>query len=349
MTQGVYASCDLVTRDAGVAVVLNGNARSVTGEVIGILTQVLPAGDLFVTHRAEDVPAFAHAVIDRGFSTVLVGGGDGTFVSVVSSVVQIARDRARPCPRFGVLRLGTGNAMGQSMGASVPTARGIASDILSIKGGVGSRRIRLVEVEGRLAPFAGLGLDAMILGDYVAVRRAFEGTPLARLASGGWGYAAAVVTRSIPRYVRGSAFGAHVVNLGEPALRLDSDGRPLGPAIPAGDVVLDGRVKMASVSTIPYYGMGFRMFPFTGERSDRMQLRMTTAGALELVAHLPKIWKGRYGSDTILDFWCTRVRLELDRPTALQIGGDAHGERTDVTFALSDEEIEVVDFMAPPA
>lgn len=341
------ASLGALARNGGVAVVLNGNARSVTEDVIAILTQVLPAGDVFVTRTAEDVPGFAHEVMDRGFGTVLVGGGDGTFMAVVSSVVQLAKERGEACPRFGALRLGTGNAMGQSTGASVATPRGIASDILSVREGVGSRRIRLVDVEGRLAPFAGLGLDAMILGDYVAVRRAFEGTPFARLASGGWGYAAAVVTRSIPKYVAGSAYGLRVVNEGEPAERLDADGRPLGLPIPSGDVVHEGPVKMASAATIPYYGMGFRMFPFSAERGDRMQLRMTTAGTVELVAHLPKIWKGRYGSDTIIDFWCTRVRLELDRPTPLQIGGDAHGTRTEVTFGLSEEEIEVVDYRAP--
>lgn len=331
----------------GLVVILNGNARSVTADVVSLLTQVLPVGDVFVTHRAEDVPAFARTALDRGVGTVMTGGGDGTFMHVVSEVCRLARERGVPPPRFGVLRLGTGNAIGYSVGASAPDARGLGADILSLRDGAGTRAMRLLDVEGRLTPFAGVGLDAMILNDYETVRDALAKTPFAKLGTGGSGYAIGVALHSVRKYLTQRPYRARVINDGEPADKLDADGRRIGAPIAKGETLYDGPVKMASAATIPYYGMGFRMFPFTEERPDRMHLRMTTAGTVELLSNLPRIWKGRYFSDRIIDFLCTRVRIDLDRPTPLQIGGDAAGERSSVVFALADEAIELVDYRAP--
>jgi len=54
-----------------IAVVVNGNARSVTGEVISTLDQILLGGDLFVSRRLEERPELARTIINRGYGTVL--------------------------------------------------------------------------------------------------------------------------------------------------------------------------------------------------------------------------------------------------------------------------------------
>src|SRR5262252_7903852 len=79
-----------------IAVVVNGNARSVTNEVISTLDQILLGGDLFVSRRLEEGPELARTVINRGYGTVLTGGGDGTFTAVVTDVVREAKRQGKP-------------------------------------------------------------------------------------------------------------------------------------------------------------------------------------------------------------------------------------------------------------
>src|SRR5262249_45086677 len=101
-----------------IAVVVNGNARSVTGEVIETLDQILDSGDLFVSRRVEEREAMPRPLVPGGYGTILPGGGDGPFTVVVTAVVNEARRRSAPLPRFGLLRLGTGNSLAWVLGAS---------------------------------------------------------------------------------------------------------------------------------------------------------------------------------------------------------------------------------------
>src|SRR5881394_1362343 len=71
------ASVAPLSRDGRIAVVVNGNAKSVTAEVIETLDQILDSGDLFVSRRVEESEAIARTLVDRGYSTILTGGGDG--------------------------------------------------------------------------------------------------------------------------------------------------------------------------------------------------------------------------------------------------------------------------------
>ena len=80
---------------ARIAVVLNGNAKSVTDEVIATLDQLVAGGDLFVSRRIEEAADIARTVIDRGYDTVLTGGGDGTFTVMVTAVVREAEVAGR--------------------------------------------------------------------------------------------------------------------------------------------------------------------------------------------------------------------------------------------------------------
>src|SRR3954466_15461927 len=94
-----------VPRGGRIAVVVNGNAKSVTAEVIETLDQILDSGDLFVSRRVEESEGIARTLVERGYGTILTGGGDGTFTVVVTAVVKEARRRNAPLPRFGLLRL----------------------------------------------------------------------------------------------------------------------------------------------------------------------------------------------------------------------------------------------------
>ena len=49
-----------------IAVVVNGNAKSVNDEVIDTLDQILSAGELFVSRRVEEGRYIARALVERG-------------------------------------------------------------------------------------------------------------------------------------------------------------------------------------------------------------------------------------------------------------------------------------------
>jgi diacylglycerol kinase family enzyme len=331
-----------------VAVVVNGNAKQVTDDLVDILDQIVQSGDLFVSRSLAEATEIARTIVRRGYPTVLTGGGDGTFVQMVTRITEEVRRVGGKRPRFGLLRLGTGNALAWVLGAQNPKHRGVIADLGRLRKEGGSRGLRLLEVEGMLTPFAGLGIDAIALHDYNATKSALGRSPLTRRwSAGGLAYLTAIITRTVPTYFLRGHPKVRVVNEGSPAVRIGQDGRPI-EEIAAGEVIYEGPSRLVAVSTIPYWGFGTRIFPYAEDRDDRFSLRVVDINALQVAMHLPAIWKGTYRSDTLHDFLCDRISIRYDEPTPMQIGGDPVGSRTSVHACLAPEPIEVVDYYAPP-
>jgi diacylglycerol kinase family enzyme len=332
-----------------VAVVVNGNAKSVTEDVIATLDGILSAGDLFVSRHIDEAAAIATMVLDRGYDTVLTGGGDGTFTVMVTAVVREADRRGLPRPRFGLLRLGTGNSLAWVVGASKARGGGLAVDIERLRSDPASRPLRLVEAEGVLSPFCGFGIDAVVLRDYNRTKQFLSRGPLARFAPGAVSYAIASVTQSIPSYLLRPVPHVRVVNRGADAVRVGQRGTHGQRLIQKGETIYEGRARIVCASTIPYYGFGFRMFPYAEDRPDRMQLRISTISATEFVAGFRGIWRGDYENpETIFDYLVENVEVEIDPPTPFQIGGDVIGERSVMPMRLTEEPIRLADFYSPP-
>jgi diacylglycerol kinase family enzyme len=337
-----------------VAVVVNGNAKSVTAEVIETLDQILDSGDLFVSRRVEESEGIARALVERGYGTILTGGGDGTFTVVVTAVVKEARRRGVTVPRFGLLRLGTGNSLAWVLGSSRsgdkgPRARrALAADLQRLRADAGSRELCLVEAEGMFSPFCGFGIDAAVLSDYAAVKSALSRGPFRRLAPGMASYAIAALTRTIPSYIVRRTPHCRIINEGGDALRVGEKGARIGAPIRKGAVIYEGPAKIAAVGAIPYYGFGFRIFPYAEDRPDRMHLRISNISPLGFIRHFGPIWRGEYEDPEILfDYFVDDVTIEMDPPTSFQIGGDVRGERARVRVRRTDP-IRIVDFYAPP-
>ncbi|MDI1431336.1 MULTISPECIES: diacylglycerol/lipid kinase family protein [Polyangium] len=337
-----------------IAVVVNGNAKSVTAEVIETLDQILDSGDLFVSRSVEESEGIARILVDRGYGTILTGGGDGTFTSVVTAVVNEAKRRSAPIPRFGLLRLGTGNSLAWVLGASGAGEkgsggfRGLAVDLSRLRADAGSRWLRLVEAEGVLSPFCGFGIDAEMLKDYTRVKGLLARGPLKRIAPGMVSYAIAATTKTLPSYFVRRTPHCRVINTGSDAVRVGEKGSILGAPIRKGGVIYEGPAKLACVATIPYYGFGLRMFPYAEDRPDRMQLRVTNLSPVAFVSNFQTIWRGEYEDlESTFDFFVDDITIEMDPPTAFQIGGDVRGDRKSIRVRLT-EPIRIVDFYAPP-
>ena len=103
-----------------------------------------------------------------------------------------------------------------------------------------------------------------------------------------------------------------------------------------------GPATLASAGTIPFYGLGLRIFPHADRMPGRFQLRLSDAGAGEILTHLPSVWKGRYGSPRIHDFLVDEVELVLAKPAPFQANGDLLGDRERMTLKLWQRAIPVV-------
>jgi diacylglycerol kinase family enzyme len=333
-----------------VAVVVNGNAKNVTEQVIETLDQILLGGDLFVSRRIEEGVQIAATIASRGYGTVLTGGGDGTFTVMVSEVIKACRERGTTPPRFGLLRLGTGNSLAWVIGASKAKGRGLAADIQRLREDTGSRTMRLITADGVLSPFCGYGIDAVVLQDKEATKKWMLKVPLLRrYTTGEMIYFVSTVSRTMPGYTVRQTPHCRVINEGGDAYRIGHNGQIIGSPIPKGSIVYEGKAKLAAASTIPYYGFGFRLFPFADERDNRMHLRIANISVATFVTRFTPIWRGEYHDPrTVIDFLAEDVTIEMDPPTPFQIGGDFQGVKDKVRVTLCKDPIQLVDHYAPP-
>lgn len=338
--------------EAKVAVLLNANARKVTDKVVRTLSHAVPEGDLFLSRSELDARRIAQTVLDRRYHTVFLGGGDGTFMGFVNEIlnqvdVRRRHHSAQAVPRFGVLKLGTGNSVATLVKASPTKNDGILDDVLRARAGEvpGYRALDMLMIEGRRAQFAGLGLDGKLLNDYIWVKDRFGKGPLEPLLKGGAGYFTSVAFKTVPYYfTHSTSVNAQIINEGVTAYKCGPEGLPVGRAYQKGEVIFDGPLMMAAAGTIPYYGYELKMFPFAAKRRGMMNLRFGALSTAGILANLKGLWAGTWHPENMHDVLCSDVRIKFNKPMAFQVAGDAEGYREEVRFTVAAEPIEVVDF-----
>jgi diacylglycerol kinase family enzyme len=337
---------------ARVAVILNNNARGVRPEVVERLGRLVPQRDLFISESIAHSREIARTVVERAYDGVLFGGGDGTFVQCLSDIAGEARNLDVPLPGVGVLRLGTGNAMADAVGASRPTLDGLIKDLRRARDtsifGDREKTLPLLSVDGKLTPFAGCGLDAQILDDFAKLGDMIDqatGEHGEKIGAGAR-YAMTVALRSVPRFVLTKMPEIEVINTSaEPAYRIDQrtgrvdEDHPILP----GETLFLGRAALCSASTIPYFGLKMKMFPYVERMPGRFQLRCSTASAAETLINLPAVFRGEYRSPNLHDYLCTAVAVKMEKPVPVQIGGDlAEGLRDHLALGLADEPVRLL-------
>ena len=332
-----------------VAVVVNGNAKQVTDDLVQMLDQIVRSGDLFVSRSLEEGHDIASRIVDRGYPVVLTGGGDGTFVRMVTGITREAERRDLEPPRFGLLKLGTGNSLAWVLGAG-KNRSGVFADLARVRHSAGHNTLRLIEVQGLLTPFAGAGADALGLKHFHQVRNWVRKIPWAgRYGTGAVSYAISLPFMTAPETLVRPKVDVRIVNRGQPAERVGIDGQPIGEPIAEGQVLFEGRCFAALVSTIPYWGFGARVFPFAGDRDDRFCLRIVDVGPGPVAAHLRSVWRGTFRHPGLIDFQVEDVEMTFDRPTETEIGGDPAATVETMRAKLYPNPIKVVDYYAPPA
>ncbi len=310
---------------------MNANARRLGSRMRDKLERALPGGVRF-TGSLDEARTTIRAEIRRGADLIVLGGGDGTVVMGLTLIGEACRAGGRREPAIAILRLGSGNAIADATGAS----EDVVEDLARVSRGGGTRReMPLLSVLGVRAPFVGMGVDALLLEDHAAVDRVVERVPVARrLMGGATRYALAVALRSVPRFAAGARPRAAVTNLGAPAVEMRRTG-PTGREEGAGERLWEGTCTLVAGATIPFFGFGLKMFAFAGARRDRFHLRCGDAGLFEIMRSTPAAFRGEYFSDHVTDFLCERVRIDLDRETAIEAGGELLGRRDHVELAMS--------------
>lgn len=310
--------------------IVNGNARKLGARLRSKLEAALP-GRVRFTDSLEDARTAIRAEVRRGLDLLVLGGGDGTVVMGLALLAEACRGAGRPEPALGILRMGSGNAIADTVGAS----EDIEEDLARLARGGGTRRtIPMIEVLGVRAPFVGMGIDAQLLEDHEAVGRVVDRVPVARRLLGGASrYALSVALRSVPRFAAGARPHAIVTNVGSPAIEMRRTG-PTGRAEPAGEMLWQGTCTLVAGATIPFFGFGLKMFAFGGAKPNMFHLRCGDAGLFEIMRSTPAAFRGEYFSEHVRDFMCDRVSIALDRETAIEAGGELLGRRNHIELSL---------------
>ena len=322
------------------AILVNVRSRHGSERMGARIRAILPDARVAVTHSLEDARAWIRGELSVDCPELLLsGGGDGTAVALLNEL----REQGVRVPAFGLLPLGTGNGWARATGdVGIRAAmRGLTT--LRHFGPPPLRHFNLVEVEGRLSPFAGTGWDAEILADY---RRSLADPGLLNRMGSTGGYLRSLFTRTIPRHIgRDARPHVRVINLGAPALRVDATGRAVPvPGGETGGLLYEGPLSVAGAATTMDLGLGFRAFPFAHLVPGRMCVRVYAASAWGATLRMPWLWRGAHPLPHDHHFVVTRCRLEFDRPVPFEIGGDLAGERTEVELGLAGEGVPLVDW-----
>lgn len=316
------------------AIILNKNAKRVTERVRRAVINAAPDADVFFTESLEQARFVTRRVVDSGYGTVITGGGDGTVMNTIQEVLARIDQTGGPRPRFGVLKLGTGNAVADFLGA-----RNYATDLGGFENSA-TRPVDLLRLDGGLrTTFCGFGWDALILNDYHNMRIAAERFAVTRaLFKSAAGYLLAGVGKSAPALmIKRPSWNVRVVNGDSIGFRLENG--KVAQRYAPGETVFDGPTRMLCAGTTPNYGFKFKIMPYADKTAGMFHLRLINMGAIRAVSHLRSLWRGTYQHRQITDFQLADCRLEFDRDIPCQVAGDAAGYRRTVQLGL-DAPIE---------
>lgn len=345
-----------------IAVLLNRNARRVNDRLARRMERVIGSDHVFYSRSLDEAEAFTREIVQQGYGTILSGGGDGTLARTVNLVQRYIDEsnqwrQARfqryqeaqsllGAPRFGLLKLGTGNGLSRVVGASHALR-----DLQTIVDYAPGRtfNLPLIESDGERFFFAGLGYDSMLLNDFNNLKSTTTHKLLKPLTNGLPGYFSALFTRTLPRLLfKHRPLEGTVVTRGR-AYYVDPRRGDTLVELEPGSTLFEGKAQIIAAGTCPFYGFGFRIFPFAGAMPRMMHLRIAAVGPLSVLSRLPAAWKGHLRHPKLFDFLVEDVSVELNTPFPFQHSGDAQGLRSQVDLRIAPRPLKLVDCYGPRA
>jgi len=333
-------------KGAVVAAWFNGRARRVTPKRIEAFRRAMPNATIYAATSLEEARADARALVEARPTLVLCGGGDGTAVVLLNLLREAGCTRF---PTLALLKLGTGNGWPNAVGAFGYTRT--LEALARLPKTLPTQRFDLIETEGRLSVFAGVGWDATLVHHYHSNLAQARQTPIAgplagKLNEGVGGYLFSLFTRTVPSEIGQLVFKGRttmrVEDLGGDALELVKNEvvRARG-----GKVLYDGPVSVGAAATEPYWGAKFKAFPHARRVPGRINFRVYDRPVFEGVANMLNLWRGSRVAG-MHDWFVRAIRISLSRPMPFQIGGDVIGLREQMEFKVAAETVEVLDWAA---
>lgn len=324
-----------------IAVVVNLNSRKGSERFAQWARSVLPTSQVVTTRSVDDVRRFVDG-LDASPRVVLSGGGDGTAIGLLDAM----RARGLSFPTLGLVPLGTGNAWAFSTNAPSPKAaletmqRAVERGDTSLP----TSRYWLLEVEGRLTPFADAGWGAEILHDYKEQRA--QARRFKSLVEGRFGYFVSLFGRTIPRNIISTKRPmVRLVNLGSAAFTFDPHGNVVEvPESGPGTVLYEGPYGVAGAGTSMELGFGLKALHFARRKEGHMHARIYSGTASQATLRIPDLWKGVHPIPHSHDFLVTHCRMEFDREVPVEVGGDVLGMRREVEYRVAPQVVPVVEW-----
>lgn len=89
-------------------------------------------------------------------------------------------------------------------------------------------------------------------------------------------------------------FHVKVTNLASEAFAMDPRRGDWALSFKKGSVIYEGDVGIAAVGAVPFYGGGFRLFPFAAVRPGFAHLRMSHIHPAVATFNIRHLWQGTY-------------------------------------------------------
>jgi diacylglycerol kinase family enzyme len=342
----------------GLAVLVNANAKRGGRRIAVQIARLMPAAEVRLTKTQAEISTWLHEVLPKKPDVIVAAGGDGTAIALVNALARVVPAH-EPLPPIGVLKLGTGNAWANVVGApKLADSLAILRDLHERDEALPLRRFGLVDVgyppadgegaapSGTLTHFAGAGWDAEILSDYKEQLAASKGPPRF-FAKSVYGYVTAMLTRTAPKSIVLGRPHVLVENLGDEVYTVDASGALKRlEGVGRGSVLWDGLMSVAGAATCPEFGYHFRAYPFAERFLGMLNARVFDRSTLGGIASIPRLWTGTHPLRGMHDWFTKAVRFTFSRPMAIEVGGDALPARRTVEMRISPHECRVLDWRA---
>jgi hypothetical protein len=292
-----------------------------------------PHADVFVTSDLDEAERALSEVAHGRYDLCFTGGGDGTVCHAVTRLSELSRDRK--APPIGVLPLGTGNAIASflespSVEECVSAPERARADRLSFPELEVTSSASSELPRPSKAAFGGFGWDSFVLDRYFKWRDFAKRFKLLKPISEGLGaYLLSGLLWAVPELLlRRPRWEITVRNGSSEAYQLDQDGKVLKRIAP-GAIIYQGKARLFSFGTCPFFGFRMKALPLAAARSDMMQIRVADFSPIVTTLALPKIWKGEFKHPKLWDFLASDFEVSVSSETAIQMGGDVvgHGDR----------------------
>jgi diacylglycerol kinase family enzyme len=293
-----------------IGVVLNPNALGVRrrvglrGKLLALLDGV---GELVETREAHDVDAVVRRFLDGGAQVIATCGGDGTNLSVLTSLVRLGRERL---PTFAILRGGTVNTIAENLAVRGEPDQILARLIVAVRAGdIHPRGQDLLEVRlPNRPPMYGFLFAAAMGARFL---EAYYGGPIT-----GPGWAAVLAARTIASALVVGPFARWLFSPVDVEIAVDGE-RVREPARP----------RLLVASTVPDVGIGMKVTWQAGRQPGRFNLIASSLSTVAMALQVDRVLAGQpLRGNPHHDVQAREALLRFARPEPFTLDGELFRE-----------------------